>query len=295
MGVVNGIEGIDSFHLIAFAADGIERLPHRQAVVQFHKLHRHQASGGILGIFQKFGNALTGFFVHVAQHFFDNVCGNLFEKVHRIVQAKLVGQARNFAVGNGFDNGLLHLGGQIGKRIRRQILGKHPEHQQALFRVKVFEEGGNVRCIHAAKALLQRRDLVLFHQGYELLKLLHGIRSFLRCPDALFVFTVFLHDKNTRPRKNPIARGRIKAGSATSYRRQRGFVGRPIRTRPLRLRGSGMFSPAPHLSFPSIQVTSVLQYKIEGMSALFRTHPMVCRQTIFVNPTRAISLIFTFS
>ena len=201
MGVVNGIEGIDSFHLIAFAADGIERLPHRQAVVQFHKLHRHQASGGILGIFQKFGNALTGFFVHVAQHFFDDVCGNLFEKVHRIVQAKLVGQARNFAVGNGFDNGLLHLGGQIGKRIRRQILGKHPEHQQALFRVKVFEEGGNVRCIHAAKALLQRRDLVLFHHGYELLKLLHGIRSFLRCPDALFVFTVFFARQKHAPSK----------------------------------------------------------------------------------------------
>ncbi len=204
MGVVDGVNGVDGFHFLAGLTDVVHGAAHGQPVVQLDKLHRHQAAGRILWVVQKLPDAAARLAVDIAQHFFDDVGRYLLQEIHRVIQEEAVNHLGDLLVGYGVHNVLLRLCGQVGEYVGGKVLGEYTKDQQPPLRVQDLHERRNIHHVHFCQFHFEGSDLVVVDQLLKLLKTLHGIRSFLRDGG------IFAHDKNTRHRKNSIARGMIQ-------------------------------------------------------------------------------------
>ena len=112
------------------------------------------------------------------QHALDHASGQLFQKVHGVVDKHVVHQAHGFVVVHGLDDALALVGVHVGKYVRRDVLGQEPEHHQHFFIVKFLHVLGDVHLVEHGERAAQ---FALAALGHELVQ---TRANFFRNPSA---------------------------------------------------------------------------------------------------------------
>ena len=144
---VQHIADIDGLTVQSHRADSVNSPLHRQALLQIHILHRHDAACGVLRIAQQMVNIPTGLRAGVLQQALHHIGRHLLQQVHRIVGHQIVNDIGSLPVRQGGDDGLLSVHLQIGKDIRRQILGQDPKSLDHALLRQFLHVRGNIRVV----------------------------------------------------------------------------------------------------------------------------------------------------
>ena len=119
-----------------------------------------------------------------AHHALDHVGGQLFHDVHRVVHIQFLNDPGQLLVGDGVDDALLLRSLQVGKDLRRRLLGQQAEHHGHAVIVDLGEEFRHVELVHFLQTLLQGLAILLFQQRCQLVILffldrlvIHGLQD----------------------------------------------------------------------------------------------------------------------
>ena len=154
--VVDDVADVDGLLVRSRPADALQGVLHRHVGLQIHKLRGHDASGGVLGVFQDLVDALAHFRVTVAQDALHHPGGHLLHDIRRVVQVELVQDLLQLRVGEAVNQKLLVIAVQLHENLRRQLLGQQAEHHRHLL-VQILAEGGDVRRLHGQQQIPKLR------------------------------------------------------------------------------------------------------------------------------------------
>ena len=94
-----------------------------------------------------------GFGAGVGQQFFHYGGRHLFHQIRRIIRHQIVHDVGSLPDRQGCDYGLLHLYGQVGKDVRRHILGQYPEELELIVFRQFLQHLGYIRLIQIIQTL----------------------------------------------------------------------------------------------------------------------------------------------
>ena len=154
------VTGVDGLLVYARPADAGDRLRHGHVRPQRDVLRRHDRAGGVFGIAQDLVDLLAHLRVCLSQNALDDVRGHLVDEIRRVVHVQLVDELVQFTVREAADQRLLDLAFELGKGLRRCLLGQQTEQKSHALLAEIVEHGGDVRRFHRDQNVLD--GLVLF-------------------------------------------------------------------------------------------------------------------------------------
>lgn len=126
------------------AADPADGLGRGHGPFQVDEFRGHDAAHRLLRIFEELVDEPAGLGPGVFQHPLDHAGGQLLQQIHRVVHGQLLQDAGQLPVGEGDDDHLLGVRGEIGKDLRRLLLGQRAEGQRALFLGQALQKIGQI-------------------------------------------------------------------------------------------------------------------------------------------------------
>ena len=153
----------------------VYRLLHGHVAAQVYEFGGHYAAGRIVGILQVAVDYVARFSGGVLEHALYHSRRQFLQHIDRVVHIQLLNYLPQLAVGGAFEYHLLHVAVQVGKHVRRQLLGQRAEQQPRLLGREAAQELGNIHLVHPSQPLAQFLYGAALEQFAELFKIKLGI------------------------------------------------------------------------------------------------------------------------
>ena len=134
--IVQNIQRIDRFLVRRVLANRVHRLPDRRTHMEIHVFDSHNTAGAVFRIAQKLIDQRALIFIAVFQDALDHACGQLLQKVDRVVDEHIVQNANGFLVAQRIDDARLLIRVHIGENLRGNVLRQQTEHEKHLIVVQ---------------------------------------------------------------------------------------------------------------------------------------------------------------
>ena len=126
--------------MLSESADMGDGLGNRHVPLQVGKFGGHDAAHRVLRVVEELVDKLPGVRPGGLEHPLHHAGGQLLQQVHCVVHPQLLHNGGQLLVGGRLDQGLLVLRRQVGKHLRRQLLGQGPEDRQHLRPVQLIQQ-----------------------------------------------------------------------------------------------------------------------------------------------------------
>ena len=126
-----------------------------KACVKLNHFNGHQAARAVVGIFEKSVYEPPCFGVGVGKNSCNNICGDFFKKVNRIVKKHFVKQSFKLGVVYRADKLRLNFRLEISKNLCRNILGQNAEYKQPVLGFKLLNQLSRINDINLRQKLAQ--------------------------------------------------------------------------------------------------------------------------------------------
>ena len=145
-------------------ADAVDGVPHGHGGPQGHILRGHDGTGGVFRVAQQIVDLLAGVGVCLGKDTLYHIGGHLLHQVHRVVHIELLDDVVQLRVGKAPDQQLLQLRVQLGKGLRRLLLGQQAENFGDADVADLLQDPRHVGRLHGDQHVLDRGILFLLQK-----------------------------------------------------------------------------------------------------------------------------------
>ena len=148
---VHHVTGVNGLLIDGGLANFVERLVHRHGRMQGNELHRHDATGAVLGVLQKFVDAAPRLLVAACEQLFDHVCRHLFQDICDIVKEQVVHNAVDLQIVELADQSFLLVRIDLDESFGGEVLGEQTEQKGEVLFFHRFKSARGVDGVHLGK------------------------------------------------------------------------------------------------------------------------------------------------
>lgn len=163
--VVGHIAGIDLLGVLSPLADAVNGLQDGHILMQVHILRRHDAAGGILGVFEELVDQRPGLRPGVFQNTLNHHGRHFLQHIHCVIHEQVLNNRPDLLVGDGVDDGLLGLRLQLSKYVAGLILRQRPVAGDLLERCELLHKGRHIHFVGFGDGLMELLKLFGLQQG----------------------------------------------------------------------------------------------------------------------------------
>ena len=160
---VGDVQDVDRLHVAADTADTLEGVLDGHVLFQGEKLHVHDGTGRVLGVFENFVDGFAHLGRGPVEDADHDACGHLLDDIDGVVEVQLVEHLLQLGVGKAVDEHLLAVTLQLDEHLGRRLLREQPVQQRHKLFTGFFQQQRDVRRLHGQKQLTQLG--ILFTSG----------------------------------------------------------------------------------------------------------------------------------